>query len=112
MRARRWTVFLGEVNQHAYVNGVRRKDLESLSPSMWKMIFDLKEHGDAYYSRSSRSEYGGANGTFAALTKRGFLTNGFLSRLGYESCKVEWSDPKQFKKSCKKDLQDILTLIN
>jgi len=76
----------------AYLNGTRNRELEKLTPAMWRMLFDLRDHGDSGYSLKGMSAYGGATGTSAALRRRGLMSSNQLSDSGRAACAVEWRD--------------------
>jgi hypothetical protein len=78
------------MNRHAYINGERRRDLEKLTPAMWRMLRDLL---DGTNSLHGRSEHGGATWTRVALRKRGLMQGGELTAAGREACAVEWRSP-------------------
>lgn len=73
--------------QHAYINGERRRDLEKLTPAMWRMLHDLLKGTNSLHGRS---EHGGATWTRVALRKRGLMQGGELTAAGKEACAVEW----------------------
>lgn len=80
---------------HAYINGGRRRDLEKLSPAMWQILFDVRDHGNLGYSLSGRAAHGGAAGSHMALKKRGLMRGEELTDAGREACSVEWREPER-----------------
>lgn len=76
----------------AILNGARQKDLEKLSPSMWNMLFDARDHANPFHSIYGKSASGGASGTYYALKRKGLLSlHGEITPAGREACNVEWS---------------------
>jgi len=74
--------------QHAYIEGVRSRAAERLSPAQWRILFDLRDHGDPFYSRSDR-----AAGSLRSLQKLGLIIREErLTPLGLAFCAVEWRD--------------------
>ena len=80
---------------HAYVDGVRDKTVEKLTPSMWQMLWDTARHGDPSYSRHGRAERGSASGTRWALNTRGLLKGHELTDAGRRLLTVEWRYPDE-----------------
>jgi hypothetical protein len=75
---------------HAYLNNQRNRELEKLTPAMWRMLFDIRDHDDPGYSLRGMSAHGGASGTSAALRKRGLMIGDKLTALGSAVTYVEW----------------------
>jgi hypothetical protein len=76
------------VKQRAYINGQRNRIAERLSSAQWRILFDLRDHGDPFYSRADR-----AAGSLRALQKIGLVQGEEkLTPLGVEFCAVEWRD--------------------
>ena len=72
--------------QHAYIDGARSKAAERLSPAQWRILFDLRDHGDPFYSRADR-----AAGSLRALQRLGLIIREEkLTPLGLAFCTVEW----------------------
>jgi len=70
----------------AYIDGRRDPAAQRLSPSQWRMLFDIRDHGDPMYSRYAR-----AAGSLASLQKSGLVTRTeSLTPLGERFCRVEW----------------------
>ena len=73
---------------HAYIDGVRERTAERLAPSQWRMLFDVRDHGDPMYSRSDR-----AAGTLRSLQHLGLLRGETkLTPAGLRLCRVEWRE--------------------
>lgn len=76
--------------QHAYIDGVRDRVAERLTPSQWRMLFDIRDHGDPMYSRSDR-----AAGTLGSLRRLGLIDRAEkLTPAGIRTCRVEWRNDR------------------
>lgn len=74
------------MSQHAYIDGTRFKEAERLSPAMWRILFDIRDHGEPFFSRSDR-----AAGSLRSLQKQGLvLGENQLTARGLYFCRVEW----------------------
>lgn len=72
--------------QHAYIDGVRERSAERFSPAQWRILFDLRDHGDPFYSRFDR-----AAGSLRSLQKQGLVRGEKkLTPAGERICRVEW----------------------
>lgn len=73
----------------AYIDGVRHKMAERLSPAMWRILFDIRDHGDPFYSRADR-----AAGSLRSLQQKGLVRGeNILTDRGRDFCRVEWRGP-------------------
>lgn len=80
------------MKQHAYINGSRRKDLEKLTPAMWRMIGDLRYSGNPRQSLSP-AQTGAAGTILRALRKRGLVAGASLTQSGRDAIDlVQWRD--------------------
>jgi hypothetical protein len=77
---------------HAFVDGKRRRDLEKLSPAMWQMLFDIRDHGDPRHSLPDPRTHGGAGGTLQALRRRDLAWGATITSAGLDACRVEWRE--------------------
>lgn len=85
----------GEFKMRAFIDGVRDKEAEKLTPSMWRMLHDVDQHGDPAYSRHGRAEHGSASGTRWALNTRGLMKGVELTEAGRRLLSVDWRYPEE-----------------
>ncbi|AHF95036.1 hypothetical protein OPIT5_00435 (plasmid) [Opitutaceae bacterium TAV5] len=76
----------------AYIDGIRRKDVERLTPAMRQMLFDTRDHGDMTHSLRGRSAFGGASRTHATLKRLGLMDGDKLTDAGRVACSAEWRE--------------------
>jgi hypothetical protein len=63
--------------------GTNRPKTKPLTASQTRMLQDARTHRDPFYSRSGRSQHGGANGTIWSLRRQGLLaTDGSITAVG------------------------------
>lgn len=72
---------------HAYVQGVRDRDLEKLSPAMWELLWEANAFG-------GRAPYDAMRlSTRRALAGKGLVDGWQLTTLGRRALRVEWREP-------------------
>ncbi len=72
---------------HAFIDRVRRPDLEKLSHSMWELLFSaVKYNGRAPFEIAKLS-------TRRALEGRGYMKGWAITDAGREVCAVTWCHP-------------------
>lgn len=69
----------------AYVGGQYHAKAQALTEAQWRMLFDIRDHGDPMFSRYDR-----AAGTLRSLQRLGFVRGEKLTAEGERVCAVEW----------------------
>lgn len=72
------------MKMHAYIGGERRRELEKLTPRMWQMLFDIRNHGDDAYRAHDRKAQSRARRTRTSLQQRGLIVIARSSLYGYK----------------------------
>lgn len=69
--------------QFAYVDGVRAKELDKVSPPQWRFLHEFETNPLDHRRRSYFS-------TRSAMFKRGFIVGNMLTVAGRRALRVEW----------------------